>query len=157
MCFFMSISIIECDISEILLIKSLWEGLREYHASLSEKASSSKTFEQRERELKEKVIDGGQIQILIAFDEANQTYVGYSVSTISKQNVGELDSLFIMEAYRSQGIGELFMNRSMGWFEENNIERMLMYVSYFNESAVRFYKKFDFEPVSYILTKTKQS
>ncbi|MBE4909889.1 GNAT family N-acetyltransferase [Bacillus luteolus] len=153
----MSISIIECDLSEIVLIKSLWEGLRDYHTSLSEKAATNKTFQQRAKELKEKVKDGGKIQILVAIDIADQTYVGYSVSTISKQNVGELDSLFILEPYRSQGIGELFMNRSMAWFEENNIERMIMFVSYFNESAMKFYKKFDFEPVSYILTKTKQS
>jgi diamine N-acetyltransferase len=155
MCLFMSISIIECELSEISLIKSLWEGLTEYHSSLSGRASN-KTFDDRAKELIEKAKDG-KIQILLAFDEKNKTYIGYSVSTISKQNIGELDSLFLLEQYRSQGIGESLMNRSMGWFEENNIDNIRILVSYFNESAVKFYKKFDFEPVSYILTKPKQS
>ncbi|WP_369699122.1 GNAT family N-acetyltransferase [Paenibacillus silviterrae] len=47
------------------------------------------------------------MQILIAVDDQSGTYIGYSISTISKENEGELDSLFLLEQYRSQGIGDM--------------------------------------------------
>ncbi|MDQ1914365.1 GNAT family N-acetyltransferase [Paenibacillus sp. GD4] len=146
----MKISIEEKDISEISLIKPLWEGLRNYHNSLPNGTVSNKQFEERVGQLEEKA-KNGKIQILIAVDDQSGTYIGYSISTISKENEGELDSLFLLEQYRSQGIGDMLMNKSMGWFDENGVNNIRILVSYLNGDAVKFYKKFKFEPISLIL------
>lgn len=146
----MPVSIVERSVSDILLIKNLWEGLREFHNCLPGGTISNKTFEERVEQLKEKA-QNGKIQLLLAFDGVNETYIGYLISTISKQNDGELDSLFLLEQYRSQGIGDKLMNKSMEWFEENGVKNIRILVSYVNVEAVNFYKKFNFEPVSLIL------
>jgi diamine N-acetyltransferase len=100
----LKISIIEKDVSEISIIKPLWEGLR-----------------------------------------------NYSVSTISKQGDGEIDSLFLLTPYRHQGIGDTLMCKTLKWFDEAGVSNIRISVSWLNEGAVRFYKKYKFEPSTIIL------
>jgi ribosomal protein S18 acetylase RimI-like enzyme len=138
-----------CDWSEIQIIKPLWEGLRDYHALLSEQAAAG-TFDKRVHQLKEKSRNG-KIHILIVLDEDEEKAVGYCICSISETNDGEIDSLFIMERYRGQSIGDSLMNMTKEWFAANGTDNVSIKVQYENEIVLRFYSKHGFLPKTFIL------
>jgi ribosomal protein S18 acetylase RimI-like enzyme len=68
------------------------------------------------------------------------------VSSLSPERGGEIESIFILERYRSLGIGSTLVNRALAWFSENCTVRNRVSVSDGNEAAEGFYKKFGFYP-----------
>jgi ribosomal protein S18 acetylase RimI-like enzyme len=147
----MKITIKESDISHIDELQYLWEGLRDYHNTLS-KRTGPVTFQDRAKQFREKSIDG-KLYILVAHDEEEDRKIGYCISSIINTNEGEIDSLFILDEYRSHGIGDSFVIRTMEWFEQNHIKDIKIAVQYENEAVLGFYRKYDFFPRSIILKK----
>ncbi len=147
----MKITIKESHISYIDELQYLWEGLRDHHNILSRRAGSI-TFQDRAEQFREKSIKG-KLYILVALDEEEDKKIGYCISSITNTNEGEIDSLFILDEYRSHRIGDSFLTRTIEWFEQNNIKDIKIVVQYENEAVVGFYRKYDFFPRSIILKK----
>ncbi len=147
----MKIIIKESHISHINELQYLWEGLRDHHNTLSRRTSSI-TFQDRAEQFREKSIKG-KLYILVALDEEEDRKIGYCISSITDTNEGEIDSLFILDAYRSHGIGDSFLTRTLEWFEKNNSKDIKVAVQYENEAVVSFYRKHDFFPRTIILKK----
>lgn len=72
--------------------------------------------------------------------------VGYCVSTIDANRKGEIDSLFVHEAFRQQGIGKTLTERSLEWLQENRCNPIRLTVSYGHESVLGFYQRLGFYP-----------
>jgi ribosomal protein S18 acetylase RimI-like enzyme len=68
---------------------------------------------------------------------------------------GEIDSIFVDDAYRSCGIGSTLVSRALGWLDENGSTRNRVSVSEGNESVWNFYKKFKFYPRMTVLEQKK--
>lgn len=138
---------------EIDKIKPLWEKLKSHHY---ERATAFKTdfekmtFAERKRKL---CIGKKELKIIIAQEKNTSQIVGYCISSISEEDLGEVDSIFIDENFRRSGIGKEFMNRSLEWFNENKIKDIIISVALGNEEALPFYEKFGFSPRTYILKK----
>ena len=45
-------------------------------------------------------------------------HIGYCISTINLELVGEIESLYLEKEYRNQGIGEELMNRALTYLNE---------------------------------------
>ncbi len=149
----MYINYIEVDRNEIDIIQPLWEKLRNYHHDLSphfaEKYNEI-TFQERKRELLKKSM-GGSLRVEIAKDEDTEWFVGYCVSSICDKNVGEIDSIYLEDDYRSLGIGNTLMENALNWMDENGVKNKKIVVAVGNEKLISFYEKFDFLPGHIIL------
>ena len=149
----MNISYKELNNKDIDLIKPLWENLNSHHHELSThfpERYKQFTFEERKEEILKKA-KNGILKIDIAKDENNDQYIGYCISSISKENIGEVDSIYLDEKYRSFGIGNQLMNRALNWMDEKGVKDKRIVVAIGNEEMLSFYEKFDFFPRHIIL------
>ena len=127
-------------------IQVLWEGLNKHHESISSHFKDdfrTFTFAQRKAKLLKKH-QNGEIRIEIAKDR-NQP-IGYVISSISEELVGEIDSIFIQDEYQGQAIGVELMNRALSWLESRNAATVIVEVAVGNETAYEFYERYGFYP-----------
>ena len=135
-------------IDEIDLIRPLWEQLNEhYHrkASRFRRHYERMTFEERRSNFY-KLHEAGQLRLDLAADSRDGKYIGYCVSSVPEEKTGEVESLFVDAAYRSEGIGTALVTRGLAWMDSLGVVRKRVSVSDGNEAAWEFYRKFGFYP-----------
>jgi GNAT superfamily N-acetyltransferase len=135
-------------ISEIELIRPLWEQLNEYpHAQAIHFRThyEKMTFEDRKLHFGH-IHETGQLRLDLAADSATGKYVGYCVSSLSAENAGEIESLLVDAAYRSAGIGTVLVTRGLAWMDSWGAVRKRVSVGNGNEAPWTFYRKFGFYP-----------
>jgi diamine N-acetyltransferase len=150
------------DIREIDSIRPLWRLLNEHMSTQTTNFRShfeQMTFEKRKAYF-EQSASAGTLCIDVAFDVMDRDrYVGYCVSSLSKEKTGEItgeiESIFVDNAYRSCGIGSTLVTRALLWFDENGSTRNRVSVSEGNEPVWKFYKKFKFYPRMIVLEQKK--
>ncbi len=143
----MNIKYTDTDQRDLDLIKGLWEKLNEHHKARSrnfKKHFETFTFETRNKNLLEKLKDG-KLRIDLATDTGTGKPVGYCVSTIAGGK-GEIDSLYVEEAYRQAGIGYKLIKKGLAWLEKMQAKDIIIAVADGNEEAFGFYAKFGFYP-----------
>lgn len=131
-------------------IKKLWEKLNLLHSTLSAYFADlalQRTFEARKNELQEKALTGW-LRVDLARDRATGQVIGYVVATLSNAAAGEIDSIFVEEAYRGKGVGKRLMKRSLSWLDECGARMKSINVAVGNEMAFGFYRKFGFYPIT---------
>jgi ribosomal protein S18 acetylase RimI-like enzyme len=149
----MKIQYIHTDQAAIELVEPLWTKLRDLHASKSihfSKQIKNSTFHERSSNLIKKA-EHGKLKIILAATESTNEYIGYCISTITKDNQGEMDSIYILENFRNSGIGDSLMSQSLEWFKEHHIENITIAVLFENEMVLPFYEKYGFFPRTYVL------
>lgn len=152
-----SITYISTDITGAELIRPLWDQLNEHHhagARAFRDQYEHGTFDDR-KEYFAKVAAAGLLRIDLAFDPVPDRYVGYCVSSLSQDKAGEIESVFVEDAYRSRGIGTALMTRALAWLNENRPARIRVSVADGNEVAIPFYQKFGFYPRMTVLEQKK--
>lgn len=148
------IQFIEVAVTEIDLIKPLWEQLRDYQSSKSidfKDDLKNNTWEKRKKAL---INENKRLKIFLAKDIE---YIGYCISSITNESKGEIDSIFITSNYRESGTGSEFMNRALKWFEESGITDIYISVVVGNEEVLGFYNKFGFKPRTIYLKRTDKT
>lgn len=129
-------------------IAPLWTKLNEHHKANSTQFISKYenfTFEERKTSLMKKV-NLGIMKINLAKDIKTNTFVGYCISTIDEENVGEIESLYVEADYRKFGIGKELMTRTLKWLDESIVLAKVIGVAAGNEQAFGFYERFGFYP-----------
>ncbi len=129
-------------------IKSLWELLNQYISNLSPHFGDLvllRTFQARKEELQEKGVRGALI-VDLARDASTGQVIGYAVTTLSEVDAGEIDSIFVEEAYRGTGVGNRLMKRALAWLDENRARTKTIVVATGNEHVHGFYRRFGFYP-----------
>ncbi len=137
-------------------IKPLWEQLNEEHRHLSRYFSSdfaSNNFEKRKAGLIEQTKKAIIRVDLVKVSHSNK-YIGYCVSKVDKQKVGEVESLYIENKYRKSGIGGNLIKKVLSWMDSIPTEKKIINVAYGNEKVFSFYGQYGFYPRSYILEQT---
>lgn len=149
----MNISYIELGKEKIDEIKPLWEELNDHHGDLSTHFSEKHekfSFSDRKKQILKKS-ENGTLRIDIAKDNNTNNYVGYCISSISDELVGEVDSIYLKEKYRSSGIGKQLMNRALEWMGDEGVNDKKVVVAVGNEELLSFYEKYGFYPRHIIL------
>jgi ribosomal protein S18 acetylase RimI-like enzyme len=121
-------------------VEPLWSQLRTHHAELSPRWGDSllgMSFEDRRQELLAKSSGG----MLVALARRQGEDVGYCVSTIAADGTGEVDSLFVVESQRGQGIGRALISATMAWFTERCVSLVAVEIIVGNDAALRFYER----------------
>jgi ribosomal protein S18 acetylase RimI-like enzyme len=61
--------------------------------------------------------------------------------------LGQIGEIYIIKPYRRQGIGTRLLNELVAFFEEQNVEKIVVNYIAGNKEAEAFWKTFDFNPV----------
>ncbi len=141
----MNVNIIEKDVSEINIIKPLWEKLNLIHLYKSvyfKEKYKAFTFEERMKSIYERA-QKGIIKLEVLLDTEKDKYIGYCLCSIEDTS-GEIESIFIEEQYRKFGLGDKLMDSALKWFESNGVVKIEINVVYANDEALPFYKKHGF-------------
>lgn len=139
--------------SELLdLVQPLWEKLNKHHEVNSNYFSDrfrNFKFEVRKR----KFISDKNLEVKIDLikDLEKDMYIGYCISTINKELMGEIDSLFVDKEYRKYGLGNKLMNRALEWLDSKKAKTKIIGVAEGNENVLEFYKRYGFYKKSTIL------
>jgi ribosomal protein S18 acetylase RimI-like enzyme len=139
-----TIDITTVPLTGIEVIRPLWENLRLHHLRRSPHFGpyyESFTFEKR---IEKFLGDDIDINIDVARDGA--TIAGYCISTIDRNGLGEVDSIFIEEEYRRSGTGDRLLRRAIEWLKAGEATGITIVVAAGNEEALPFYRRYGFYP-----------
>ncbi|MEN6329873.1 MAG: GNAT family N-acetyltransferase [Methanobacteriaceae archaeon] len=146
------ISYREVGIDGLDLIQELWKLLRLHVKSSTtdfKDQVDQLTFPERKEFLLKKS-KGGSIRVDLA-EDPDEVVIAYCVSTLTPEKVGEVDSIYVKEEYRSLGIGKQLMKRSLKWMDEKGAESKKILVTVGNQDVVSFYRLYGFLPRSVVL------
>jgi ribosomal protein S18 acetylase RimI-like enzyme len=144
----MSIKYLTTDQRDIDRIEPLWLNLIEHHKERSQHFKAhydTLQFENRKIELLQK---SKNHPLHIQLAENNHVLIGYCVSSVTAEGVGEVDSILVEKSYRRQNIGETFMGQACRWLDEMNSRRKVISVAAGNEGVFGFYSRFGFYPLA---------
>ncbi len=130
-------------------VEPLWRQLIQHHSELSlhfGQEIASHTFEKRRANL---VSKAGKLRVELA--KAQGEPVGYSISTINDAGVGEIDSMFVVEASRNEGVGDALMRSALDWLDSNGVASKVLTVAIGNEQVYSFYERYGFFPRDVVL------
>lgn len=134
-------------------IRPLWEQLRAYHGQLASPFSGEMAraaFEARKQELLNKSTNG-KLHIEMVSTTSDAADIAYCVSTISAEEQGEIDSLFVDARFRGQGIGSELIRHALTWLDGMGAMTKVVSVAYANEEALALYRRFGFQPRTVLL------
>jgi ribosomal protein S18 acetylase RimI-like enzyme len=100
----------------------------------------------------------GSLYIALAVDAVRKKLVGYCVAVINSHGSGEIESLYVVDAFRGCGVGTELVDKILSWFDRKKAESTSVNVAIGNESAFRFYRQWGFYPrVTSLVRKKKTS
>ncbi len=136
-------------------IEPLWCELRDLHSSKSAHFSDramDMEFESRRLDLLEKSVGGHiLVQIMCLNGESETKDVGYCISTVGLNGIAEIDSIYVAEGYRNNGLGGKLIKGAMEWIDEHDIKEVRSSVEWGNEDVLPFYKRYGLYPKSIVL------
>ncbi|MGE5405741.1 MAG: GNAT family N-acetyltransferase [Candidatus Saccharibacteria bacterium] len=127
-------------------IADLWEELNRHHGSISRYFANyfaARSFDERRNVFVEKAANG-QLRVDVAHDSDTGIAIGYCISSINTDHVGEIDSIYVASAYRSKGIGDVLIRKALLWLDDNKVELKTVNVLPENERALAFYGRYGF-------------
>ena len=126
-------------------VAPLWQRLRDHHVKLNGPFTTeiaAQTFEKRAGGWK---TEGNHGEVLVDVAWADDRAIGYCVTTIDlRGEMGEIDSLFVLEEFRRRGIGDRLVRRALQWLDDNEVKDRVVYVICENDPALKFYARFGF-------------
>ena len=133
-------------------IEPLWEGLAAHHVAQARAVAPAfldemggKTFAARRAELLEKNRDRA-LRVELAVDGATGVPVGYCVSSAAPNSAGEVESVYVDEAYRGRGIGSALLEHASTWMDGVGVTEQAVLVFAGNDGTLPFYARHGFLP-----------
>jgi ribosomal protein S18 acetylase RimI-like enzyme len=84
------------------------------------------------------------LKVEVAYADGRDNPVAYCVTSLTADGTGEIDSLFVEQDYRGEGIGTALTQRALGWLDGRKVVSKIVCVAFGNDSALEFYKRFGF-------------
>ena len=147
------------DIAGIDVIRPLWNRICEHHrvrARTFRAFFEHTTFDERKAHFV-RCAETGDLRVDQACDPAADRCVAYCVTSLSAERIGGIESLYVDETYRSQGIGTALVRRALMWLDENGSVENRVAVADGNEEAFPFYRRFGFYPRRTVLEQVRES
>jgi len=140
-------------------VRALWEKLNLHHARMSPRFGGQlrlRTFDARKQKLLAKA-DAGKLWVVVVGDGSDGANVAYCICTVSTDGTGEIDSIFVEEHWRGQGIGTELMRRALAWLDSLGATLKIVSVMSGNDEALAFYQHFGFHPRTIVLQESRDS
>lgn len=141
------------------VVAPLWVKNAQHHAKVSKHFShptDTPRFRERRTSLEEHA-RLGRLRVDLARLSDGGDWVGYCISTISDQGLGEIQSFFVDEAHRCKGIGTGLLERTLAWMDASGATRKRAYTVVGNERVHTLYGRFGFLPKTVILEQQSSS
>lgn len=120
-----SFKYLEGGVELLDLAGPLWEKLDTHHARVSRHFSSRSSgsgFAERKKGLLEKAVPG-KLRVELVKLRDNDRYIGYCISSIDQKQIGEIESIFLEDEFRNQGIGHQLMQKALRYIWKHRIVR----------------------------------
>jgi ribosomal protein S18 acetylase RimI-like enzyme len=144
------------DAKDLDIIEPLWDKLIVHHrerATYFRKMLENIDFDKRKQQLLEK----DKIRIDLACDAGTEQLIGYCVSTINNKKQGEVESIYVEEDYRRNGIAGNLFKEALLWMDDMSAERKVLVVATGNEEVLPFYEKYGFYSRSIVMEQVENS
>jgi ribosomal protein S18 acetylase RimI-like enzyme len=140
------VNYIATDEKDIELITPLREKIRQYHVERSKyfkERITEKSIEELNKQMLAKSTHG--IYLDLVKDADSGVLVGYCLSNINEEWLGEILSIYLEPEYRRQRIGYRLMERALAWIDRQGAKHKTLGIGMGNEEVVNFYRHFNFE------------
>ncbi|MGE5628385.1 MAG: GNAT family N-acetyltransferase [Solirubrobacterales bacterium] len=126
-------------------VQPLWEKLINHH-EVNSKYFQNSFVNLKFKGRKNKFVNDSNLEVKIDLikDIDKNLFIGYCISTVTKELIGEIDSLFVEKEYRKYGCGDKLMNRALDWMDNKKVIKKIIVVAEGNENVLEFYKRFGF-------------
>jgi len=145
------------DKEGIDIVAPLWEKLNEHHGSISRHFSFDYSDRKWVNRKKEFLGEATDLRVDVARDTDTGELVGYCVSSITSDRLGEIDSIFVESDYSRLGIGDHLILNALNWMKELSVTRILVQVMVGNEEVQPFYHRHGFLPRTMIMMKIDEN
>jgi diamine N-acetyltransferase len=129
-------------------VEEMWHQLT-LHASRHSKEFSEhfalRTFEGRQQELLS-CAENGILRIDITRDKASGQDLGFSACSVDRRGCGEIESLFVDEAVRGRGIGDVLVRRALEWMRSQGATQIAVFTVFGDDLVLPFYRRYGFRP-----------
>ncbi|NYT12764.1 MAG: GNAT family N-acetyltransferase [Methanomassiliicoccales archaeon] len=133
--------------------KELWEKLNQLYATSSpyfEGYYADQTWKKRRGEISRRSRKAG-IRVELAYAGSDRRLVGFCIAYVTKENEGELDSIYVEKDFRNTGIGDRLMIAALNWFHYQGTSTVKIAVETGNEEVIQFYQRHGFSPRTIVL------
>ena len=133
-------------------VKPLWEKLNWHHLLTSiyfKHHYSVFTFDGRQKRFLNESIR--LLYVDLAHDQKHRQDVGYCITSVSREDVGEIESIYVDAEYRKLGLGDQLMKRAMVWLDDQGVTARTLSVSVGNDDVLPFYQRYGFYPRKIVL------
>jgi diamine N-acetyltransferase len=108
-------------------------GVEEYIRSLRDDGLVQKT-------------QNGKLQVQLVFVDDEEEPIGFCVTSLTQERVGEVEALFILEGYQGNKLGGQLFQNALAWMEKEGATEQRLVVAVGNEKVFDFYAKYGFFP-----------
>jgi ribosomal protein S18 acetylase RimI-like enzyme len=88
----------------------------------------------------------GKLHIQLVYTSNHQDPIGFCITSLSSDRIGEVEALYILDKYQGNNLGTKLLQNSLQWLEVNNASEQKLIVAVGNEQIFSFYQKFGFFP-----------
>jgi diamine N-acetyltransferase len=108
-------------------------GVEEYIRSLQDNGLLQKT-------------QNGKLQVQLVFVDDEEEPIGFCVTSLTQERVGEVEALFVLEHYQGNKLGGQLFQNALEWMEKEGAIEQRLVVAVGNEKVFDFYAKYGFLP-----------
>jgi len=141
--------ILEAKEEDLSSIVRLGKKLADFHHQIDKYYSPSKKIEKSLRKYLLGRFGKKNFKILIAKEKGK--IIGFFTGSIERtrglvapKKIGNIETAYILEKYRREGIGKRMFDKLIEWFKENKIQHIRLRVDSRNKIGLSAWKKFGF-------------
>jgi len=126
-------------------IEDMWKELKKVHQDKSpyfKNYYKEFSFQKRKEQLN---LDAQKGKLFLIIAKINNEKIAYCISSV-KENIGEIDSIYVKNEFRKRNIGKILLEKSLNWIKSKGPEKIVVNISIGNEEVFDFYFKYGFKP-----------
>ena len=81
--------------------------------------------------------------------------VGFCISTVNAEDVGEIFAIWVEDDFKNRGIGAALSARALAWLRSRQAKHLEIHILYENEEVLSFYDRLGFVPQTILLRQVK--
>jgi diamine N-acetyltransferase len=88
----------------------------------------------------------GKLQVQLVFVDDEEEPIGFCVTSLTQERVGEVEALFVVDRYQGNKLGGQLFQNALAWMEKEGATEQRLVVAVGNENVFDFYAKYGFFP-----------
>lgn len=89
---------------------------------------------------------GGKLYVQLIFVKDRREPIGFCITSLTKELVGEVEALYVMDRYQGNKLGGQLFKNALAWMKNQGVIEEKLIVVTGNEKVYNFYAKYGFFP-----------